>query len=91
MIAFLTEHAVHQVCPASSDLFNLYGEFILLEGSPEGTGINGRVVVSTRYADDTTLLADSEGLQNLLDRTRAANARHGLEINPKEIQKCFHF
>lgn len=67
-----------------------FGEFILrkLEKYSEEIAINGRVVNNIHYANDTTVLADSEeGLRKLLDQTLAASAKHGLKINPKKT-KC---
>ena len=55
---------VHQVCILSPCLFNLYAEYIMrnagLEEAQAGIKIAGRNMNNLRYADDTTLLAESE-------------------------------
>ena len=49
----------------SACLFNLYVEYILrnagLEEAQAGIKIAGRNIKNLRYADDTTLMAESEG------------------------------
>ena len=53
-----------QVCILSSCLFNLYAEYIMqnagLDEVQPGIKIAGRKVNNPRYADDTTLMAESE-------------------------------
>ena len=55
---------VHQGCILSSCLFNLYAEYIMrdagLEEAQAGIKIAGRNINNLRYADDTTLMAESE-------------------------------
>ena len=55
---------VHQGCIFSPCLFNLYAEYIMrnavLEESQAGIKIAGRNINNLRYADDTTLMAESE-------------------------------
>ena len=55
---------VHQGCTLSSCLFNLYAEHIMrnagLEEAQAGIKIAGRNINNLRYADDTTLMAESE-------------------------------
>ena len=55
---------VHQGCTLSSCLFNLYAEYILrntrLDEARAGIKIAGRNINNLRYADDTTLMAESE-------------------------------
>ena len=55
---------VHQVCILSSCLFNLYTEYIMrhagLDEAQAGIQIAGRNINNLRYADDTTLIAESE-------------------------------
>ena len=55
---------VHQACILSLCLFNLYAEYIMrntgLEGVQAGVKIAGRNISNLRYADDTTLMAESE-------------------------------
>ena len=55
---------VHQGCTLSHCLFNLYAEYIMrnagLEESQAGIKIARRNINNPRYADDTTLMAESE-------------------------------
>ena len=55
---------VRQGCILSPCLFNLYAEYIMrntgLEEAQVGIKITGRNINSLRYADDTTLIAESE-------------------------------
>ena len=54
---------VHQGCILSPCLFNLYAEYIIrhagLEEAQAGIKIAGRIINNLRYADDTTLMAES--------------------------------
>ena len=61
---------VHQGCILSPCFFNLYSEYIMrnagLEETQTGIKIAGRNINNLRYADDTTLMAESEEeLKNL--------------------------
>ena len=55
---------VHQGCILSPCLFNLYAEYIMrnarLDEAQAGIKIAGRNINNLRYADDTTLMAESE-------------------------------
>ena len=55
---------VHQGCILSPCLFNLYTEYIMrnagLDEAQAGIKIAGRNINNLRYADDTTLMAESE-------------------------------
>ena len=55
---------VHQGCILSPCLFNLYAEYIMrnagLDKAQAGIKIAGRNINNLRYADDTTLMAESE-------------------------------
>ena len=55
---------VRQVCLLSPYLFNLYAEYIMrntgLEEAQAGIKIARRIINNLRYADDTTLMAESE-------------------------------
>ena len=70
-------------------LFNLYAEYIMLnawlDDSQTGIKIFGRNINSLRYADDTTLMAESqEELKSLLMRVTEDSENAGLKLN---IQK----
>ena len=55
-------------------LFNLYAEYIMrntrLEEAQGGIKIAGRNINNLRYADDTTLMAESEELKNLFIKVK---------------------
>ena len=61
---FQIRKEVHQSCTLSVCLFNLYAEHIMrnagLEEAQAGIKIVGRNINNLRYADDTTLMAESE-------------------------------
>ena len=61
---FQIEKGVHQDCILSPCLFNLYVEYIMrnagLEEAQAAIKIAGRNINNLRYADDTTLMAESE-------------------------------
>ena len=66
-------------------LFNLYAEYIMrnagLEEAQAGIKIAGRNINNLRYADDTTLMAESEELQILLMKVKEENDKVGLQLN----------
>ena len=65
---------VCQGCILSSCLFNLYAEYMMrnagLEEAQAGIKIAGRNINHLRYADDTTLMAESEELKSLLMKVK---------------------
>ena len=70
---------VHQGCILSPCLFNLYAEYIMrnagLKEAQAGIKIAGRNINNLRYADDTTLLAEStEELEGLLEKAMATHS-----------------
>ena len=70
-------------------LFNLYAEYIMrkagLEEAQARIKISGRNINNLRYADDTTLMAESEEeLKSLLMKVKAESEKVGLKLN---IQK----
>ena len=72
---FQTEKGVRQGCILSPCLFNLYAEYLIrnagLDGAQAGIKIGGRNINNLRYADDTTLLAESEEkLKSLLMKVK---------------------
>ena len=80
---------VHQGCILSPCLFNLYAEYIMqnsgLDEAQAGIKIAGRNINNIRYADNTTLLAESEEeLKSLLNKVKEENEKAGLKLN---IQK----
>ena len=77
-----------QGCILSSCLFNLYAEYIVrnagLDEAEAGIKIAGRNINNLRYADDTTLMAESEELKSLLMKLKEESENVGLKLN---IQK----
>ena len=83
---------VHQGCIVSPCLFNLYAEYIMrnagLEEAQAGIKITKRNINNLRYADDTTLMAESEEeLKSLLMKVKEESEKVGLKLN---IQKTDH-
>ena len=77
---------VHQGCILSPCLFNLYAEDIVrnagLDESQAGIKIARRNVSNLRYADDTTLMAESkEELKSLLMKVKEESEKAGLKLN----------
>ena len=86
---FQIRNRVHQGCILSLCLFNLYAEYILknagLEEAQAGIKISGRNINNLRYADDTTLMAESEEeLKSLLMKVKVESEKLSLKLN---IQK----
>ena len=80
---------VHQGCILSPYLFNLYAEYIMrntgLEEEQTGIKIARRNINNLRYADDTTLMAESEEeLKSFLMKVKVESEKFGLKLN---IQK----
>ena len=80
---------VHQGCIMSPCLFNLYAEYIVrnagLDEAQAGIKIAGRNTNNLRYADDTTVMAESEEeLKSLLMKVKEESKKVGLKFN---IQK----
>ena len=80
---------VRQGCILSPCLFNFYAEYIRrntgLEETQAGIKIAGRNINNLRYAEDTTLMAESEEeLKSLLMKVKVKSEKVGLKLN---IQK----
>jgi len=80
---------VRQGCILSPCLFNLHAEYLMrnawLDEAQTGIKIAGRNINNLRYADDTTLMAESEEeLENLLMKVKEESEKVGLKLN---IQK----
>ena len=80
---------VRQGCILSPCLFNLYAEYIMgnarLDEAQAGIKIAGRNINNLRYADDITLMAESEGeLKSFLMKVKEESEKFGLKLN---IQK----
>ena len=86
---YQTGKEVHQGYILSPCLFNLYVEYIMwnarLDEAQVGIKIAWRNINNLRYADDTTLMAESEEeLQNFLMKVKEESEKFGLKLN---IQK----
>ena len=80
---------VRQGCILSPCLFNLYAEYIMrnarLDEAKAGIKIAGRNISNLRYADDTTVMAETEEeLKSLLMKVKEESEKVGLKLN---IQK----
>ena len=80
---------VRQGCILSPCLFNLYAEYIMrntgLEEAQAGIKLAGRNINNRRYADDATLMAESEEeLKSPLMKVKEESEKVGLKLN---IQK----
>ena len=77
---------VRQGCILSPCLFNLYEEYIMwkarLDEAQDGNKIARRNINNLRYADDTTLMAESEEeLKSLLMKVKEESEKVGLKLN----------
>ena len=79
---------VHQGCILSPCLFNFYLESIIrnarLDVAQTGIKIAGRNINNLKYADDTTLMAESKELKSLLMQVKEESEKADLKLN---IQK----
>ena len=83
---FQIRKGVCQGCILAPCLFNLHAEYIMrnavLEEAQPGIKISGRNINNLRYADDTTLMAESkEGLKSLLMKVKEESETVGLKLN----------
>ena len=83
---FQIRKGVCQGCILSPCLFNLYTEYIMrnagLEEAQAGIKIAGKNISNLRYADDTTLMAESEEeLKSLLMKLKEESEKVGLKLN----------
>ena len=82
---------VHQGYILSPWLFNFYAEYIMrnagLEEAQAGIKTAGRNINNLRYADDTTLMAESEGeLKSLLMKVKVESETLGLKLNIQKMK-----
>ena len=85
---FQIRKGVRQGCIFSPCLFNLNAEYVMknagLDEAQAGIKIAGRNINNLRYADDTTLMAESEELKSLSMKVKVESEKVGLKLN---IQK----
>ena len=96
MVRVQTVKGICQGCILPPRLFNFYAEYITrhagldeaqagLDEAQAGIKIAGRNINNLRYADDTTLMAESEEeLKSLLMKVKEKSEKAGLKLN---IQK----
>ena len=88
---FKIRKGVCQGCILSPWLFNLYAEYLMwnarLDEAQVGTQTAGRNINNLRYADDTTLMAESEEeLKSLLMIMKEKSAKVGLKLNIQKMK-----
>ena len=81
---------VGQGCILSPCLFNSYAEYIMrntgLDEAQAGIKTPRRNIDNLRYADDTTLMAESEELKSLLMKVKEESEKVGLKLNNKKTK-----
>ena len=87
---FQIRKGVLQGCILSPCLFNLYAEYIMrnagLDEAQAGIKTAGRNINNLRYADDTTLMAESEELKSLLMKVKEESEKVGLKLNIQQTK-----
>ena len=88
---FQIRKGVHQGCILSPCLFNFYAEYIMrnagLDGAQARIKIAERNINNLRYADDTTLTAESEErLKSLLMKVKEESEKVGLKVNSQKTK-----
>ena len=88
---FQIEKGVHQGWMLSPCLFNLYAEYIMRNAGKDeaqtGIKISWRNINNLRYADDTTLMAESEEeLKSLLMKVKEESIKAGLKLSIQEMK-----
>ena len=80
---------VHQGCILTPCLFNLYAEYIMpnagLDEEKSGIKIARRNINNLRYANDTTLTAESEELKSLLIKVKEESEKVGLNSTFRKL------
>ena len=81
---------VRQGYMLSPCLFNLYAEYIMrnagLDEAQAGIEIAGRNTNNLRYADNTTLMSESEELKSLLMKVKEESEKAGLKLNIRKTK-----
>ena len=82
---------VREGCVLSPCLFNLHAEYLMpnarLDEAPAGIKISGRNINNFRYADDTSLMVESEEeLKSLLMKVKKESEKAGLKLNVQKMK-----
>ena len=81
---------VHQGCVVSPYLLNFYADYIMqnarLDEAQAGIMIARRNINNLRYADDTTLMAESEELKSLLMKVKEESDKVRLKLNIQKMK-----
>ena len=87
---FQTGKGVRQGYILSPYLFEKYAEYIMrnpgLDEAQAGIKISRRIINNLRYADDTTLMAESKELKNLLMKVKEESEKVGLKLNIQKMK-----
>ena len=88
---FQTGKGVHQGCKLPSCLFNLYAEYIMrntwLDEAQAGIKIAGRNINKFIYAEDTTLMAESEEeLKSFLMKVKEESEKAALKLSTQNTK-----
>ena len=81
---------VRQGCILSLSLFNLIEEYVMrhagLDEVQTRIKIGRRNINNLRYADDTTLMAESEELKSLLLKVKEESEKAGIKLNIQKMK-----
>ena len=87
---FQIRKGIHECCILSPCLCNLYAEYIMrnagLEEAQARIEISGRNINNLRYADDTTLKAESKELKSLLMKVKEGSEKVGLKLSIQKLR-----
>ena len=91
LVWFQIGEGVHQGCILSPCLFNLYAEYIMqnarLDEAQAGVKIAWRSINTLKYADDTTLMAESkEEVKSLLMKVKEESEKADLKLNIQKMK-----
>ena len=91
---FQIRKGVHQGCILSPSLFNLYAEYIMqnarLDEAQVGIKTDGRNINNLRYAEDITLVTESEEeLNSLLMKVKEENEKAGLKLSIQKLRSRY--
>ena len=85
---------IHQGCILPPCLFNFYAKYIMrnaeLDEAQAGIKIAERNINNLRYADDTTLVAESEELKSLLMKVKEESEKVGLKSSTFRKRRSWH-